>query len=221
MQVIHQEDLLSVILRPNYAPYPTYSWTANVVTHEMGHSLGSRHTHSCVWPIGGNIRAIDSCYYSEGGCFSDNQIRPRVGTIMSYCHLWPTNQGGGVNLASGFGPLPGDTIRLRYAQAGCLDQLYNSSEAPSSFNLKQNFPNPFNPSTTITFALPVDASVSLKIYDVSGKLIADVIQSRSYTVGFHNYTFNSQLYGMSSGIYFYSLEADGNLVDTKRMVLIK
>ena len=204
-----------------YNNYPTYSWTVNVVAHEMGHNLGSRHTHSCVWPVGGIIRAIDSCYYSEGGCFSDALIRPRVGTIMSYCHLWPENQGGGINLASGFGQLPGDTIRLRYAQAPCMDRLYNSSEQPTSFSLKQNFPNPFNPSTTITFTLPADANISLKVYDVSGRLIADVIRNKFYSTGFYDYQFNSELYNLSSGIYFYSLESEGRLVGTKRMVLIK
>lgn len=206
---------------PNYENYPTYSWTVNVVAHEMGHSLGSRHTHACVWPVGGIIRAIDSCYYSEGGCFANSQIRPRVGTIMSYCHLWSVSQGGGINLASGFGPLPGDTIRLRYAQAACLDQVLNSSEQPSAFSLKQNFPNPYNPSTTITFSLPVDANVNLKVYDVTGKLVADIIQNRFYLSGFYDVNFNSESYNLSSGIYFYSLESDGKLIDTKRMVLIK
>ncbi|MBK8550029.1 MAG: T9SS type A sorting domain-containing protein [Ignavibacteria bacterium] len=206
---------------PNFENYPTYSWTVNVVAHEMGHSLGSRHTHACVWPVCGIIRAIDSCYYSEGGCFANHQISPRVGTIMSYCHLWTAAQGGGINLASGFGPLPGDTIRLRYAQAACLDQVLNSSEQPSAFSLKQNFPNPYNPSTTITFALPVDANVNLKVYDVTGKLVSDLILNKFYLTGFYNVNFNSENYNLSSGIYFYSLESDGTLIDTKRMVLIK
>lgn len=208
---------------PDYNNYPTYSWTVNVVAHEMGHSMGSRHTHSCVWPAGpgGAIRAIDSCYYSEGGCFSNNQIRPTVGTMMSYCHLWSVSEGGGVNLALGFGPLPGDTIRLRYSQAGCLDRVMNSSETPSIFNLKQNFPNPYNPSTTISFALPRDANINLKVYDISGRLIADLIQNKYYIPGFYDVVFNSGSYGLSSGIYFYSLESDGEVVDTKRMVLIK
>lgn len=208
---------------PDYNNYPTYSWTVNVVAHEMGHSMGSRHTHSCVWPAGpgGAIRAIDSCYYSEGGCFSNNQIRARVGTIMSYCHLWPVSDGGGVNLASGFGQLPGDTIRLRYAQAGCLDRVMNSSETPTLFDLKQNFPNPYNPSTTISFALPREANIKLKVYDINGKLITDLIQNKFYNPGFYNVVFNSETYGLSSGIYFYSLESDGVIIDTKRMILIK
>lgn len=203
-----------------YSNYPTYSWTINVVTHEMGHNMGSRHTHSCVWPVaGGPIRAIDSCYNAEGGCFTT--LRPRVGTIMSYCHLWTAAQGGGVNLSSGFGPLPGDTIRLRYAQARCLDQYMNSSERPSGFELAQNFPNPFNPSTKISFALPKESNVTLRIFDINGKLIADLIDNEFYNAGFFDVIFNTAGYDLSSGVYYYSLSADGNFIGAKQMVLIR
>ncbi|HAY33659.1 MAG TPA: M12 family metallo-peptidase [Ignavibacteria bacterium] len=205
----------------SYQGYPTFSWTVQVITHEMGHNVGSRHTHSCVWPVGGGTnRAIDSCYYAEGNCFTQQQIRARVGTIMSYCHLWPLNQGGGINLASGFGPLPGDTIRLRYAQASCLTQELNSSERPSTFNLYQNSPNPFNPETKIRFALPEEAAVSLKIYDMSGKTIAVLLSDKFYTPGFYDVVFRSAEYNVSSGIYFYELNT-GNFREVKRMVLIK
>lgn len=207
-------------IETNYSNYPTYSWTVSVVTHEMGHSMGSRHTHSCVWPIGGNIRAIDSCYYSEGGCFNDNQIRARVGTIMSYCHLWPANQGGGISFTNGFGQLPGDTIRLRYAQAACLDRLLNSSEAPVIYDLDQNYPNPFNPSTKIRFAIPVEGEVSLKIYDIGGRLITELIRDH-YAPGFYDVVFNTSSFNLSSGIYFYTLESGGKPIDTKQMVFIK
>ncbi|MEP7146838.1 MAG: M12 family metallo-peptidase, partial [bacterium] len=212
-------------IEPNYNNYPAYSWTVNVVTHEMGHSLGSRHTHACWWPAGpgGAIRAIDSCYTNENCSFP---TRPRVGTIMSYCHLWPVSQGGGVNLASGFGRLPGDTIRLRYSQAGCLDRVLNSSERPSTFDLAQNFPNPYNPTTVIRFALPNESVVSLKVYDVNGRFVADLLQNKFYSAGFYDYEFNSSRYGLSSGIYFYQITADSyggtaKFTETKRMVLIK
>ena len=203
---------------PTYNNLPTYSWTVNVVTHEMGHSLGSRHTHSCVWPIGGTIKAIDSCYNAEGNCFTTP--RARVGTIMSYCHLWPANQGGGINLSLGFGPLPGDTIRLRYSQAHCLDRELNSSEAPSAFDLDQNFPNPFNPTTVIRFALPKESYVTLKIYDVNGRLVAALISNKFYTAGFYEQIFNSSGYSLSSGIYFYTLDTK-EFSETKRMILVK
>ena len=84
----------------NFNQLPTYSWTINVITHEMGHSVGSPHTHACFW--NGNNTAIDSCGPNNGfseGC-DNGPIPSNGGTIMSYCHLDST----GMNLALGFHP---------------------------------------------------------------------------------------------------------------------
>lgn len=68
-----------------YNNVPNYSWSVQVVTHEFGHLLGSKHTHACVW--NGNNTAIDGCAGgTEGGC-STPGIPFNGGTIMSYCHM--------------------------------------------------------------------------------------------------------------------------------------
>lgn len=98
-----------------YSNVPTYSWDVMVVTHEMGHTIGSKHTHACAW--NGNNTAIDGCAGSvEGSCPLPGNP-PGGGTIMSYCHL--TNVG--INLSLGFGPQPGNVLRNRVNAANnCL-----------------------------------------------------------------------------------------------------
>jgi hypothetical protein len=94
---------------------PTYSWTVEVVTHELGHLFGSQHTHACVW--NGNNSAIDGCYQVEGSCANPGIPSSSVGgTIMSYCHL--TN--AGIKFSNGFGTQPGNIIRTKVANAKCL-----------------------------------------------------------------------------------------------------
>jgi hypothetical protein len=107
-----------------YDIVPIYSWSVEVVTHELGHLFGSHHTHACKW--NGNNTAIDGCGitagYPEGNCA--NPGHPiGGGTIMSYCDLPGLP---GVNLNSGFGPQPGDVIRKKVKNAGCLDKCITS-----------------------------------------------------------------------------------------------
>ncbi len=98
-----------------YSNVPTYSWDVMVVTHEMGHVVGSKHTHACAW--NGNNTAIDGCAGSVEGSCPLPGIPPQGGTIMSYCHL----QSVGINFTLGFGPQPGNVIRSRVNAAGnCL-----------------------------------------------------------------------------------------------------
>ena len=99
-----------------YQQVPVYSWSVEVITHEMGHNLGSPHTHACAW--NGNNTAIDGCGPAAGYSEGCNATVPAKGTIMSYCHLV---SGVGIDFNLGFGTQPGDLIRSKVANAPCLN----------------------------------------------------------------------------------------------------
>ncbi|MFZ1322713.1 MAG: T9SS type A sorting domain-containing protein [Ignavibacteria bacterium] len=88
---------------------------------------------------------------------------------------------------------------------------------PDEFKLDQNFPNPFNPSTKINFAIPKQGFVDLKIYDILGKEVAALI-SEVKSPGYYEVDFNAG--NLSSGVYFYRLESSG-FINIKRMLLVK
>ena len=93
----------------------------------------------------------------------------------------------------------------------------------NNFKLNQNYPNPFNPNTTIKYSIAYMGahdfvSVQLKVYDVLGNELA-VLVDELQNVGNYSYKFDASNY--TSGIYFYRLLADGSIISTKKMVLIK
>lgn len=92
-------------------------------------------------------------------------------------------------------------------------------ELPSDYSLGQNYPNPFNPETVIKYQIPAISHVTLKVYDVLGrelvKLIDEIQQPGNYQS-----TFNTHDLSLSSGVYFYRLQA-GEFIQTKKMILTK
>ena len=90
---------------------------------------------------------------------------------------------------------------------------------PEHIYLYQNYPNPFNPETTIKFSLPSGDYVSLKVYNILGKLVA-VLLNEYKKEGIYSLNFNSEDYNLSSGVYFYRLEA-GNYSVTRKLLLLK
>lgn len=92
-----------------------------------------------------------------------------------------------------------------------------SSQIPDKYYLKQNYPNPFNPLTKINFSIPKQTFVSLKVYDISGKEISNLVNEK-LTPGEYEYTFSGK--GITSGVYFYVLKSE-EFTETRRMLLIK
>jgi hypothetical protein len=93
---------------------------------------------------------------------------------------------------------------------------------PLSFSLSQNFPNPFNPSTTIRFQVAAATHVTLKVYDVLGREVASLVDEEK-TGGEYRVTFDAA--NVASGVYFYRLQANGaggsTYVETRKLVLLK
>jgi len=116
----------------SYNTVPVYSWDVEVLTHELGHNLGSNHTHWCGWMTGpgGSCGAIDNCYTLEPmltctTCPATTDIKTNLptgwqGTVMSYCHLV---SGVGTSLANGFGPLPQNVLRNTVNNSTCLQPV--------------------------------------------------------------------------------------------------
>jgi photosystem II stability/assembly factor-like uncharacterized protein len=105
-------------------------------------------------------------------------------------------------------------------------KYYNLSESieigvPDKFDLAQNYPNPFNPSTVISYQLPVTGIVTLKVYNVIGQEVAEIVNEVKQA-GVHTVQFDGS--NLASGVYMYKLsvgDGPGNFVSTKKMMLIK
>ena len=85
------------------------------------------------------------------------------------------------------------------------------------YRLERNYPNPFNPTTTIEFGIPKPCHVELSIYNLSGQIV-DKLVSQSLMPGSYRYTWEAARF--SSGVYFYKIEA-GDFVDIKKMIFMK
>ena len=96
--------------------------------------------------------------------------------------------------------------------------IINISNIARDFSISQNYPNPFNPSTQIKFTVAKSSHVEIKVYDILGN-ISVVIVNANLKTGEYKADFNAS--GFSSGIYFYSLFADGEKISTRKMIVVK
>ena len=92
-----------------------------------------------------------------------------------------------------------------------------NSGLPNEFELSQNYPNPFNPTTMIRFALPETGLVTLKVFNVLGEEVAELVNDVK-PAGSYEVSFNAQ--NLTSGMYVYTVQA-GNFSESKKMILLK
>jgi len=107
------------------------------------------------------------------------------------------------------------TFRLHATPVTEVEDLL--AQIPSTYQLFQNFPNPFNPSTTISFQVPVRGFVSLSVFDVLGREVATLV-SQEMELGRHSVVWDASAF--TSGTYFYRLQS-GNHVETKKLILLR
>jgi len=111
------------------------------------------------------------------------------------------------------------------ALGGTVNVDEDDYASPTQYSLIQNYPNPFNPSTTIMFNVPFDSRIKLTVYSVTGEIVKVLVDEVKRS-GLHQVEFNNNGVDLSSGIYFYTIEANAldrsnSFRETKKMVLLK
>ncbi len=179
----------------------TYLFSTSVI-------YGANHIAGKVYVTDTGGTVIRQKEFNDTGQVELNAILPLPNGDLLFAGYW-----------GNYGPTRNDfyVIRtdsvLNFPPIGILN---HSNNLPNMFVLYQNYPNPFNPETIIKYDLPKDGLVSVKIYDLLGKVAFSKTEYK--LAGTYDFSFNGSSY--ASGLYFYRIEA-GAFVDCKKMVLIK
>lgn len=143
-------------------------------------------------------------------------FRYTASSVIGYDTLYATSNSAnnsGTSEGDNWNWSPNKPIKI-YQPIG----ITNISSIAETFELGQNYPNPFNPSTQISFSVAKAGDIKIKVFDMLGNQVA-VLVDQKLSAGKYRTDFSAANY--SSGAYFYSLYADGKLLSTKRMLLIK
>ena len=208
-----------------------YNWSTGVLVSAGGVSISGTATDVWIFQIAGNLTLANGANVTLIGNAKASNIfwqvagEVTIGTtaVMKGIILCKTliamNTGASMDaraLAQTAVTLNGNAV----TQPATLGAVEND-RGPQASALLQNYPNPFNPSTRIQYSLEKAAQVSLKIYNLLGQEVATLVNDRqeagSYTVPFNS---NEATLSLSSGVYFYRLEAE-SFVSTKKLVLMR
>jgi hypothetical protein len=136
---------------------------------------------------------------------------PKTGDIISI-KLYKNTTGETIDLAFSENNYPFGSNQIYI-----IGSISNIINRPDYFALGSSYPNPFNPVTTINFALPVDTELSIQIYNLEGRLV-EVLTDQNMKAGYHSVIWNADNH--SSGVYFVKM-ITGDYVDTQKLMLLK
>jgi hypothetical protein len=139
---------------------------------------------------------------ANSGDFSQFIITDSIGNIYITGSAFETGTGS-------------DIVTIKFSRSIGIRNI--NENIPNGYRLFQNFPNPFNPKTSIKFSIPIPTLVRIVVYDITGKEL-DILANKSFLPGLYQIDWNAEKY--SSGIYFFRIISK-NFSDTKKMVLIK
>jgi peptidoglycan-N-acetylglucosamine deacetylase len=183
-------------------PYLENNSTITSAANALGLSIVQPNVDSQDWNGASTSAIISACNNLQNG-----------GNVLM--HDWPANTVQAITTIV-------QNLKNRGLCTGMLGKIgeqeqQSQQSIPEGYALESNYPNPFNPSTTITFMIPVNGYVSLKVYNSLGQEITE-LAGREYSAGRHSVTFNAS--NLASGIYFYAMKA-GDFSMVQKMILQK
>ena len=220
------------VLGSNYVQYPYYQDSTQVVKHQAIVKNTSSSTLNFRFArIVNNLPSsweTQMCYDLCYAGFIDTislpfdppySIAPNHQDTMFYIDFTCIGQGLGTSVVRMYNTdnpslYVQDTFKVQIGSVG----ITNISSVIEDYKLSQNYPNPFNPTTNINFSIPNSENVSLKVYDILGNEVANLLNNERLAAGKYKVDFNGA--NLSSGIYYYAIRSN-NFSDTKKMMLIK
>ena len=197
----------------------TYRKTTNPKDLTIKIDLATGDT-TIIGSTGFGVNTIDIAFDEAGVLYGTKGIAGTISELFT------------IDKSSGVGTLVGsiglrDIRGLAYSYDQVVNSVDNEENIPLNFSLEQNYPNPFNPSTQIKFSLPVNSNVKITVYNLLGQIVRELVNNNMNS-GSHSIQWNSDDSSgkkVSSGIYFYELNANGidgkKFNQVRKMMLLK